>query len=367
MASLPRLEVRRRWVYKPAGAWSYSHHPHLGVFGGTLFAIWSNGLANEDDCGQRILISRTADLERWSAPVPLLTPGEWRSEHGVLTAGGLHAHAGGLTAFAGYFEYDHARFRSTRRPPTDNYHCRRGLIALASRDGEYWEPPLDLGIPFVPNHGPQRTASGRLILSGGISFPHSMQEDGLGGWSVSAIVPPELLARYGDDSAAFEPVRQAMGWPAMLCEGAFYQTDDGVLHMLLRSNTERLWVTESVDDGESWSRPVPTGFSDNRTKFHFGRLPDGRFYYVGNPDPARPGARASLVVSTSADGVSFDRHWVIADDPYTRRYDGLHKLGQYGYPHSAVFGDRLCVAVSRMKEALEVIDFPLAALAQASQ
>ncbi len=117
-----------------------------------------------------------------------------------------------------------------------------------------------------------------------------------------------------------------MGWPAGLCEGSFYQTDDGVLHMLLRTTgpgyAGKLWVTESRDDGTTWSSPVETGFTDNNTKFHFGRLPDGRFYYVGCPDPEPRGARNPLVLSLSEDGVRFDRHFILADEEYVQRRPG---------------------------------------------
>jgi hypothetical protein len=149
-----------------------------------------------------------------------------------------------------------------------------------------------------------------------------------------------------------------------LCEGSFYQTDDGVLHMLLRSDTARLWLTESRDDGVTWSAPVPTQFTDNATKFHFGRLPDGRFYYVGCPDPEPPWQRCPLVLSLSRDGVQFSRHFILAgaDTPYTRRRDGVCKGGDYGYPHTLIHGDALHVIVSRRKEAVEVLSVPLAAL-----
>ncbi len=146
-------------------------------------------------------------------------------------------------------------------------------------------------------------------------------------------------------------------WPNGLCEGAFYQADDGGLHMLLRTNTERLWQTESVDDGASWSPPQPAAFSDNATKFHFGRLPDGRFYDVGCPDPEPRWQRSPLVLSLSGDGKRFDRHLILADDstPYEQCAAGMHKGGDYGYPHTLVHDGCLHVVVSRRKEAVEVL------------
>ena len=109
---------------------------------------------------------------------------------------------------------------------------------------------------------------------------------------------------------------------------------------------------------------MPTAFSDNATKFHLGRLPDGRWYYIGCPDAEPRWTRSPLVLSLSADGIHFDQHFLLADasTPYVRRRDGLHKGGDYGYPHSFIHAATLWVIVSRRKEAVEVLSVPLAAL-----
>ena len=233
---------------------------------------------------------------------------------------------------------------------------------MTTTDGARWDGPIDLHLPIVPNHGPQPTASGRLIISGNISFPYTDDPVGLDGWRMAGIYPPEMAAGIVDDSESFWQVQTAAGWPVGLCEGSFFQTDDSVLHMLLRTNTERLWLTQSRDDGVSWSSPGPTDFSDNATKFHFGRLPDGRFVYVGCPDPEPRWRRSPLVLSLSDNGARFDRHLILADSPYEQRAQGIHKGGDYGYPHSLIQGDALYVIVSRRKEAVEVLRLPLAGL-----
>ena len=184
-------------------------------------------------------------------------------------------------------------------------------------------------------------------------FPYSDDPSGLTGWRMAGIYPREMEATIFDDSEGFWKVRQRTGWEPGLCEGSFYQTDDSVLHMLLRSGQKRLWLTQSHDCGQTWSAPMPTDFTDNDTKFHFGRLPDGRFYYVGCPDPQ--GARTPLVLSLSADGIRFDRHFIVADEAYAPKSEGLHKGGDYGYPHTLVHAGQLYIIVSRRKEAVEVI------------
>jgi hypothetical protein len=224
----------------------------------------------------------------------------------------------------------------------------------------------DIGIPVNPNHPPQRTASGRLIICGNISFPWTDDRSGLAGWRMTGIYPEAMAATIKDDPASFWEVARRQGWPAALCEGSFFQTDDGVLHMLLRNTgregpayRHRLWLTESRDDGIKWSSPVETDFSDTDAKFHLGRMPDGRFYYLGNPVG---GGRTPLALSLSRDGVTFDRHFILGDSHYESRRPGAAKGGEYGYPHSLVRDGHLHVIVSRQKEAVEVLRVALADL-----
>jgi hypothetical protein len=180
---------------------------------------------------------------------------------------------------------------------------------------------------------------------------------------MSSFYPDTLYME--DNPATFYAPAARLGLPP-LCEGSFFVTGDGsghtgdsVLHMLLRVTGKgwrgRLWVTESRDRGEHWSFPQETAFSDNDSKFHFGRLPDGRWYYVGIPDSLHHYARTPLVLAISGDGRTFDKCWLIADEPYTLKAEGLWKGGQYGYPHTMILGGYLYVIISRQKESIEVL------------
>lgn len=90
-------------------------------------------------------------------------------------------------------------------------------------------------------------------------------------------------------------------------------------------------------------------------------MPDGRFYYVGNPIG---GGRTPLALSLSCDGVRFDQHFILGDTHYERRKAGRHKGGEYGYPHSIIHEGYLYVIVSRQKEAVEILRVALADLNQ---
>ena len=350
---IPKLEIERVRIYSPATEWTYSHHASITRFKEKFYAIWSNGRIDEDAPGQRVLISTSEDFTSWSDPYPLIDVLQGEHSELILTAAGFHEYKGTLTVYFGQYEYKPLMFESGQSLSSAKGHMNTCLRAVTTEDGDTWTQIREMDIPIVPNHGPQPGLDGRLIISGNISFPYTDDPSGLSGLCMAGIYPSDYSGP--DDSESFWEIQKMKGWPAGLCEGSFYMTDDSVLHMLLRSGTDRLWVTESTDNGATWSEPEKTGFADNVSKFHFGRLPDGRFYYVGCPDPLTRGQRNPLVLSLSQDGVLFDNHFIIADEPYEKKREGMHKGGVYGYPHTMVYDNFLYIIVSLGKESVCVM------------
>ncbi|WP_090468270.1 exo-alpha-sialidase [Mucilaginibacter sp. OK268] len=344
-AGVPRLKIERSMIYSPDKEWLYNHHPSIIHFKDQFIAIWSNGLIDEDSPGQRVVYATSADFVHWSKPEVLASPVKVNDTLTVLTAAGLYQYKGTLVAY--YGEYTKHR---------QNTH----LWAKTSTDGIHWSNAIDMHVPLIPNHGPEATKSGRLIISGNFMFPYTDDPKGISGWKISSFYPDSLYTQ--DNSAAFYAPAAKLGLPP-LCEGSFFETDDHVLHMLLRVTGKgwkgRLWLTESRDNGQSWSRPVETAFSDNDSKFHFGRLPDKRFYYVGIPDTLHHYDRNPLVLSLSKNGEAFDKNYIIADELYLLKKEGLWKGGQYGYPHTIIYKGYMYVIISRQKEAIETLRFSL--------
>ena len=345
-AVVPKLKVERAWVYVPQNNWFYSHHQSIVHYRDRFFAIWSNGLFDEDSPGQRVMCSYSKDFHHWSAPKQLAAPAFYRKDTlNVLTAAGFHVYKDTLVAYFG--EYS---------PHKENTE----LSALYTTDGDHWSSPIKLNVPVNPNHGPQPTHSGRLIISGNFVFPYSDDPSGLRGWKITSFYPDSLYKEDNPDT--FEKPSISMGYPP-LCEGSFFETADHVLHMMLRSTDDgwkgHLWLTESRDDGANWSSAAETPFTDNDSKFHFGRLANHDFYYVGIPDTLNRSKRSPLVMSLSRDGIHFNRHFLIADEPYKLIKAGLWKEGEYGYPHSLVYNGFMYIIISRMKESVEVIRFPI--------
>jgi BNR repeat-like domain len=343
---LKRLPVDRSMIYEPGREWMYSHHPYITFFNNRFIAAWSNGLKDEDNPGQRVAFSISTDFVNWSAPKTLASPAAYKSDTlNVLTAVGFHQFNDTLVAYFG--EY------SPHKTNTK-------LWAKTSTDGENWSEAINLNIPVNANLGPQKIASGRLIISGNFTFPYTDDYRGLRDWKMSSFYP-DTAYKEDNPSTFYTPAAKRNLPP--LCEASFFQTDDGMIHSLLRVTgggwKGHLWMTESKDNGVNWSLPVEAPFSDNDSKFHFGRLPDRRFYYVGIPDTLNHYGRSPLVLSISTDGKSFNQHYIIADENYTLKKEGLWKGGQYGYPYSFIHKDYMYVIISRQKEAVEVIRFKL--------
>ncbi len=65
-----------------------------------------------------------------------------------------------------------------------------------------------------------------------------------------------------------------------------------------------------------------------------------------------------LVLSTSDDGYSFDRHYLLQDAQYKQKFIGLDKNGIYGYPSTVVDKGCLYITVSVCKEKIIAMRVP---------
>lgn len=361
------VPTREILIFRGRTGAAYNHHPQVTSLGDRLYATWSSAAVDEDAPGQAMMMSTSDDGgETWAEARALLSaqPGEHGPE--ILTSEGIHVHGRMLTAYCGSYEYTAlgmsyykvdgcTRKGRPEEPFHQNSHCK----ILVSRDrGATWnqEGRIDR---FVPNLGPQAISSGRLILPGNMCFPYTDDPSGVTGWKMAGV--PGLPVGYVDDPDGFLYGKKHRGDDQPLCEGSFYQTADGVIHMMLRTEAGKLAVCESSDNGATYSEPMLTDYSNDNSRFHFGRLPDGRWFGLNTPGPEK--GRTPLVLAISNDGVNFDRHYVLGaaplQDPVT---PGFHKYGRYGYPSCHIVGRDMVVIYSISKEDIACVRFPLEVL-----
>jgi hypothetical protein len=324
-------------VYAPKEGWSYTHHAQIALFQDKLYVTFSQGNKNEDDCGQRVMLSVSEDHTTWSTPQPLCDSMMGEDSLRVLVNGGLYATQDRLVAYYFGYEYRKASLRGENlRPLEDAYRYNHAVYVISTTDGVHWTEPSRIITSACVNHSPEALRSGRLLMCGSEVFMISDEPSGLTGWRTK---------RTYADAALAEGAK-------LICEGSFFQTDDEAIFMMLRSNTEYLYCAVSTNNGDTWTRPYKTAFTDCGTKFKFGRLPDGRYYYVGSPIPKS--GRNPLVLSLSEDGITFDKNYILRNEPYTQQFEGMYKGGVYGYPAVALVDDTLYVVYSKHKEAIEV-------------
>jgi hypothetical protein len=301
IARYTKLDLEEICIFRGRAGAAYNHHPQILIDHGRLYASWSNGIFDGDLPGQRMLFAVSENGgETWSTEAQITPPPIEKTS--TYTAEGIRSHDGKLIAYYGHYGYTdlsldwhgmpNGRCIEDYRGSADEWVHKDIFAAVRVSDdgGRTWGTPIRNAEKFVPNLRPFSTRSGRLIMPGNVTYPYTDDPAGVEGWKRSGL--PRLPNWVVDDPEGFHKACFFRRDPRNYCEASFYQTDDGVLHMMQRidpiapnPSEGLLAVTESVDDGVKWSEPMMTSFTDCGCRFQFGRLPDGRFFGLSCPNP----------------------------------------------------------------------------------
>ncbi len=316
--------------------WAYRHHARIGSFGGKIYAAWTECPKDEDTVNSRIMLSYTSDFTNWSTPAVLVE----NQELTATSCGFFHVYGDTL-----YFYYNSSTYTSADK--SEKVSDEDISYYISTTDGTSWSAPQSFGL-YTGSTAPQASFGGRLFLCRGTSVLFTDDPSGRGHWERRSI----------SDEAIAEA--EAAG-ARELCEGNFYQSFDGVIHMIMRADDGYLWQSESYDNGNSWSKIYKTSFTDDNAMSYFGKLPDGRIYYIGNPYYTGYSVRAPLMLCISEDGYSFDEQYILRDESdYSMQQFGKAKSGYYGYPEAIIGNDGyIYVVYSKLKEVIEVTRFKI--------
>jgi hypothetical protein len=345
---------------------------------GRLYASWSNGIIQEDQPGQRMMFAVSEnDGKTWSKESQITPPPIDKTS--TYTAEGIRSHEGKLIAYYGHYGYadrclywdglPNGRCIEDYRGSADEWVHKDTFAAVRVSDdaGRTWGAPIRNIEKFVPNLRPFPTHSGRLIVPGNITYPYTDDPAGIEGWKRAGL--PRLPNWVVDDPEGFHKACIFRHDVRNYCEASFFQTDDGVIHMMQRidrivpnPSEGLLAVTQSADNGETWSEPMMTSYTDSGCRFQFGRLPDGRFFGLSCPSPRSD--RTPLILATSQDGVVFDQHYELGGiSGATPHIPGHHRNGIYGYPSCDIADGKMYIIYSRNKEDIYFSKLDLSALA----
>lgn len=162
---------------------------------------------------------------------------------------------------------------------TNDFHDCRMYLRTSGDEGKTWSAPT-LCIPapgyfIVNNDRVVRLKSGRLIIPAAYHRPKL--EDGAedwAGWDYRAIA----LFYYSDNNGQTWnesadwwtlPVRSNSG----MQEPGLVELEDRALYAWARTDTGRQWHTVSVNDGENWAPPRPSGFLSPNSSMSIKRIP----------------------------------------------------------------------------------------------
>ena len=340
---MPRIDVERARVFTGTREnGSYNHHPQLTRFKGTCYYAFANAAIDEESEGQGIMLSTSEGGRQWTPPT-CIVPGD--AEEGIVrNCPGIYANDEVIVIYCWSERAIQDATVPGMRRTAEGSHT---IDAYTSRDGENWTLEGEDIIPgcgyCTMMEGPRPTREGALLAAG------AHEAHGAVAYLWDAAAPagkPEIA-----------PLPRSPGDPSFphdVGETSWYQTDDGVIIMFWRDEcgSGYLLVSTSRDGGRTWTAPTLSDVPDSQSRVRAGRLPDGRFFLIGN-SYAKLLDRTHLMISISEDGYKFDKMYTLLDDPTAQRTKGLLKCHGYQYPCSLVDGDRLLIGYSVNKEDIE--------------
>ena len=300
-------------LYEPTeNDWKYSHHQSLAVFQRQLFAIWSDALRDEDSPGQRVLYAVRSETGTWARPRLLFQPdidpdGRLR----ILTAAGFHAHGGTLVAYAGDYSID----RKSTRLLAPNEHRRQDL-----------GPP-----PRPPRAGLSQSwaAADRLRpldYCRQHRFSLHRRPEGLSGWKMTGVYPPSMEP-FQDNPSTFWDVGRAHALAEPLRRFPLPNRRRPAACVVPRHRPAE--ITQRIPLGKPQRRQrrnlepaVRNRVQQYRRQVPLRAAARRPFLLGGQP---RGNGRMPLVLSLSRDGLRFDRHYILGEKHYQRRFEGHAK------------------------------------------
>lgn len=331
-AAFPLAKSRTSQVFRGEAAKSgFNLHSYLAFYEGRYFSIWSQSAVGEEDPDQHLVYATSRDGRQWSAPQVLAADPDGPDGPARWIARGLFILNGRLTALG-------ARIESAdygKRGKSAVWKALR-LMYFQWQKGR-WE---DKGVfaEDCMNNFPPELLGERLAM---ICRDRNMD------------VSVALLR----DGPGFDWQRVPLtGAPPFdrMDEPTWYQDPDGAIHMIIRDNnrSRKLIRTLSRDGGRTWEGPVLTDYPDATSKNFTGKLSNGWYYLINNPNPA---GRDPLTISFSSDGWVFAKPLAIRRGAPARRVAGRAKgSGSLQYPHAIEHNGSLWVIYSVNKEDIEI-------------
>lgn len=204
-----------------------------------------------------------------------------------------------------------------------------------------WETPRELVLGDVGGRGPVKNKI--LVLQNGDWLaPASLERDS--GWSC-------FVDRSRDGGATWEagPLIEAMSagrTGAGVIQPSLWESEEGQVHMLMRSDMGAVYRADSEDGGETWSEARPTALPNNNSGLDLIRR-DRRLILACNPHGDVHGPRSPLTLLESEDN----------GETWREMFELESGLGEFSYPALIESEQGFVVSYTDCRRAIKVREF----------
>lgn len=337
--ALPEAKARHSMVHRgEPGKSMFNLHSYLVRFEGKFFAMWSSAKVGEGDPDEIVVYATSADGHSWSVPKILADDPDGPEGPLRWIARGFFVEGGRLFGLAALVSTERYGERG-RNVVWEDLELR--LFEYA--DGEWTARGL-YADECMNNYPPVRVAGEYLMVcrDKNMDLYVALTDSPSRGWRRISIPHRPPLER--------------------LDEPSLHIAGDNTLQAVIRDNSRSGYLARSIsrDSGKTWSAPVRTNYPDATSKVFVGRLQDGTYYLINNPNQK---GRDPLAISFSKDGWVFDRPVAIRKNAPAFRAPGRAKpSGSYQYPHAIEHGGSLWVIYATNKEDIEITEIRLSDL-----
>lgn len=206
---------------------------------------------------------------------------------------------------------------------------------IESKDeGKTWSEPRELLPGDRGGRGPVRNKL--LVLQNGTWLaPASIENED---WNAFIDISVDQAKTW--TMSEFIPINRSEIKDKGIIQPTLWESEPNHIHMLLRSSEGKIFRSDSIDGGYTWSEAYPTSLPNNNSGIDLVKLANGALVLVYNPIGKNWGPRTPLVVSFSLDnGETWHGHFTLESDE-----------GEYSYPAIIAEGNKTYITYTWKRE-----------------